>query len=88
MSFQLVVKVTPHSARNQILGWEEGVLKVKIKGVPEKGKVNEELILFVAQVLAISPSKIHLLSGHTSRLKRLQIEGSRESLLAQINFKK
>lgn len=76
MAFQLIVKVTPHSAQNQILGWEEEVLKIKIKGVPEKGKVNEELIAFLAKTLKIAPSKIQFVSGHTARLKRLQIDAS------------
>jgi uncharacterized protein (TIGR00251 family) len=69
------VKVTPNASRNQILGWEGEVLKVRIKGVPEKGRVNEELIEFLADEWDIPKSRIAILSGHTSRLKRLKIEG-------------
>jgi uncharacterized protein (TIGR00251 family) len=67
--------VTPNAAKNQIIGFEEGVLRVRIRGVPEKGRVNEELIAFLAQVLKIAKSRIQILSGHTSRIKRLKIEG-------------
>lgn len=71
----LQVKVTPNASKNEILGWEGNVLKIKVRGVPEKGKVNENLIEFLAQTLHIAKSRITLLSGHTGRLKRLEIEG-------------
>lgn len=71
----LAVKVTPNASKNQIVGWEGDVLKVRIKGVPEKGKVNEELVEFLADQLGVSKSQITIVAGHTSRQKRLKIEG-------------
>ena len=71
----LDVKVTPYSSKNEILRWEENRLVLKIQGVPEKGKVNENLIAFLAHTLKISKSNIHILSGETSLLKKLHIEG-------------
>ena len=69
------IKVTPNASRNQILGYKEGILCVRIRGVPEKGRVNEELIAFLAETLGVAKSQIEILGGHTSRLKRLKIEG-------------
>jgi uncharacterized protein (TIGR00251 family) len=71
----LQVKVTPNASKNEILGWEGSLLRIKIRGAPEKGKVNEALIEFLANELNIAKSRIELLSGHTSRFKRLKIEG-------------
>lgn len=71
----LKVKVTPNASKNQIIGWEGDLLRVRIKGIPEKGRVNEELIDFLADTLEIAKSDIEIESGHTSRLKRLKIEG-------------
>lgn len=68
------VKVTPNASKTQIVGWEGDVLKVRVKGVPEKGRVNEELIEFLAEELEIAKSKIAIISGHTSRLKRIEIK--------------
>lgn len=70
----LEVKVTPNAAKNEIVRWEEGRLVIKVRGVPEKGKVNENLIAFLAKQLGISKSQIVILSGETSRLKRLEIQ--------------
>jgi uncharacterized protein len=53
-------------------------LRVRIRGIPEKGKVNEELIAFFAKTLKIAKSRIEILSGHTARLKRVKIEGISE----------
>lgn len=71
----LNLKVTPQSSKNSIDGWENDRLRVRIRGVPEKGKVNEALIAFLAEELGIAKSRITIVSGQTSRLKRVQIEG-------------
>lgn len=74
MPITLQIKVTPNASKNQIMGWEGDVLRLRIKGVPEKGRVNEKLIEFLADTLGIAKSQIEILSGHTSRLKRLKID--------------
>ncbi|MBU6382828.1 MAG: DUF167 domain-containing protein [Verrucomicrobia bacterium] len=69
----ITVKVTPNASKNEIVGWEGEVLRVRIKGVPEKGRVNEALIAFLAQEYKVAKSHITILSGHTARMKRIQI---------------
>ena len=71
----LDVKVTPYASKNEILRWEDNRLVLKIQGVPEKGKVNENLIAFLARILKIPKSDIHILTGETSHLKKLNIQG-------------
>lgn len=71
----LDVKVTPNGSKNQILRWEEARLVIKIKGVPEKGKVNDTLIEFLSKTLKIAKSEIKMIAGQTSRLKKLEIRG-------------
>ncbi|MBS0626504.1 MAG: DUF167 domain-containing protein [Verrucomicrobia bacterium] len=74
----LTVKVIPNAPKNQIDGWQEGVLRVRIASVPEKGKANEELREFLADTLKISKSRVKLVFGQTSRIKRFEIEGLSE----------
>ena len=78
------IKVTPNASKNQIINWQEGVLRLRIKGVPEKGRVNEELIKFLAKELGIAKSQIEIISGHNARLKRLKIEGFTQEQLREI----
>lgn len=78
----LPVKVVPRAAKNAIVGWENEELKVRLNAVPEKGEANEELIAFLAKTWKIPKSSFSILSGETSRHKRLLIRGmTAESLL-------
>ncbi|NGX43974.1 MAG: hypothetical protein K1060chlam3_00132 [Candidatus Anoxychlamydiales bacterium] len=70
----LKVKIIPKSKVNQIVGFAEDTLKIRIKASPEKGKANKELIRFIAKSLSIAQSRVSIISGNTSRLKKLQIE--------------
>ena len=70
----LTIKVIPNASRNQIDGWEEEVLHIRITAVPEKGKANEAVIAFLSKILKISKSQIRLVAGSTSRIKRFQID--------------
>lgn len=70
----LEVKITPNALKNEILRWEENRLVIKIQGVPEKGKANENLIAFLAKTLGIAKSRIKIVAGQTSRLKKLNIQ--------------
>ncbi len=69
-----MLKVIPNSPKNSIEGMQEGVLKVRIKAAPDKGKANDELIEFLAKSFKISKNQITILSGHSSRLKKIKIE--------------
>lgn len=71
----LEVKITPNAPGNEILRWEGTRLVIKIKGVPEKGRVNENLIEFLSKTLKIAKSQIRIVTGVTSRLKKLDIRG-------------
>ncbi len=74
----LDVKVIPNSKKNEIVGWQGTFLKIRIQSTPEKGKANLELISFLSEVLDVKQSQIHILTGQTSKLKRLKIEGITE----------
>lgn len=70
----LLVKVIPNAAANTIESFQGGILKVRIHAPPDKGKANEELIDFLAESFHIAKKKITLISGQSSRLKKLKIE--------------
>lgn len=72
---KLTVKVIPNSKKNEIEHSGEGLLKVRIKAPPDKGKANEELIAFLAKTFKVSKSQIRIISGHANRIKTLEIEG-------------
>lgn len=67
------VRLLPNAARNQIVGKEEGVYKIRLTAAPIEGKANEALVRFLADHFDIAPSCITLLKGHTSKYKTLEI---------------
>lgn len=69
----LSVHVTPNSRENAIISFDGQMLDVKIAAPPINGKANRELIRFLAEKLGTAPSAISIVSGFTSRQKRLQI---------------
>jgi len=52
---------------------DNGICKIRLKSVPEKGKANDELIRFLSDELDISKKYIEILSGTTSQNKTLKI---------------
>jgi uncharacterized protein (TIGR00251 family) len=78
---ELSLRVQPNAARNELVGFSEGVLRVKVAAPPVKGKANKELIAFLTRKLGLSKGDLTILKGHTSRNKVISVIGlSREEL--------
>lgn len=67
------VKVMPQSGRQAFQLDKNGQLKCYLTSVPEKGKANKELTKFIAKRLKVPQHHIELVSGQTTRLKKLKI---------------
>jgi uncharacterized protein len=81
------VKVVPRSSKTAISGLLGGMLKVKLAAAPEKGKANESLVEFLADILGVKKNAISITSGLTSPVKTIQITGtSMETILKKLGF--
>ncbi len=69
------VRVHPKASRNQVEGFNDDVLVVKVTAVPEKGKANQALVELLAETLDIAKSKVKIVRGQSSRDKRIAIDG-------------
>lgn len=80
----LPVRLTPKSARDEIVGVEsfcgEAVLKARVRAVPEDGRANRTLERLIAQWLKVPPSSVSVAQGGKSRTKRVLVEGDAEML--------
>lgn len=74
MSLVCLIKVVPSSGRNAWALDKRGMLKCFLKSAPEKGKANKELIKLLAEALSVGQNNITLISGLTSRTKRVSID--------------
>jgi uncharacterized protein (TIGR00251 family) len=69
------VWVQPKSSHDEIIGFQDGRIKVKVAAPPEGGKANERLREIIAKALGVSKSSVKIVRGETSRLKILEILG-------------
>ena len=67
----LSVRVQPKASKNAIRGVHGEALKIALTAPPVEGAANKSLIAFVAKCLGIPKASVEILSGQTSRNKRL-----------------
>jgi len=70
------VRVLPRSRRDEVAGLHGDALKIRLTAPPVGGKANRALQRFLAKQLGVSPSAVEILSGHTSRQKRVCVRGA------------
>ena len=80
----LFVRLTPKSARDEILGIErhggETVLKARVRALPEGGRANAALAALIAGWLHLPASRVEIVRGGQSRLKQVAISGDASDL--------
>ncbi len=69
------VKVLPRCSRNQIIGKENGVFRVKLTAPPVEGKANKALKELLAKKLRLAKKDIEIISGERSRIKSVRVYG-------------
>ena len=82
------VKVLPGSSRTAVCGLLDEMVKIKVSAAPEKGKANKCLIEFLSKQLGVKKSAVQIISGQTSPVKQIQVQGlDAETLLKKMNLK-
>lgn len=70
----LHVRVQPRASRDEYCGIQGESLKIRLTAPPVDGKANAGLIAFLAKWFKVPKSGIRILSGETSREKRVCIQ--------------
>jgi len=81
------VRVIPRSSRSEIIGEYNGALKIKLNAPPVDGAANAELIKLLAKEFDLSKSQVEILSGNTSKLKKVKISGLNKNVRPDIFFR-
>ena len=71
----LDVRVTPRAARDQVVGWTDGVLRVRVSAPPLEGKANVAVAKLLAKALGVPRRRIAVVRGLRDRNKRVVVEG-------------
>ncbi len=73
--FVFKVQVVPRASRSEVVGEHNGSLRVRLAAPPVDGAANAELIRIIAKTFKVSRRAVIILSGQTSRLKHVSIDG-------------
>ena len=69
----IAVKLVPNSSFNKIVDYCSEFIRIKIFAPPIENKANKELIEFLSDCFKINRSKIKIISGDKSKLKKIFI---------------
>lgn len=78
-SVRIVVRVQPNASQNELLGFKDGVLRLRIAAPPTKGKANRELVTFLSDILGVSKRDLIIEKGMTGKRKVIRVSGLTQS---------
>ena len=68
------MRVQPKASRNQVDGFEDGTLRLRVTAPPTEGQANAGVIALLAKALGVSKSSLEIVRGHGSRDKVVLVE--------------
>ena len=71
----LRLHIQPGAKKTEVVGLHGEALKIRLAAPPVDGKANACLIAFLADRLGVARAAISLLSGESSRAKRVHVSG-------------
>ena len=70
------VFVQPRSSKNMLSGLYKDSLKIKLMAPPVEGAANKMCIKYLAKCLKVSKSSLEIISGQTSRTKKVLLKSN------------
>jgi uncharacterized protein len=76
----VALRVTPRGGRDDIDGLEtlangRSVVKVRVRAIADGGEANRAVTELLAKALGVPKASVRILSGTTSRLKHIAVDG-------------
>ena len=69
----LSCKIQPVSREWKFVGIAGDTVKIRLPAAPIDGKVNKKIVRILSKQFQVNQSDITIVTGHTSRLKRVRI---------------
>lgn len=71
----LTLHIQPGAKKTEVAGPHGDALKIRLAAPPVDGKANAALLAFIAAKVGAGKTAVELVSGQTSRAKRVRIAG-------------
>ena len=80
---RLRLKVHARARRNELLGFQGDILRVKVTAPPVEGKANAAVVELLAAYLRVPKSSIRIVSGEHAPLKLIEVAGLDSAAVAE-----
>jgi len=67
------IQVQPRASKSEVVGVFGDALKIRLTAPPVEGKANKMCAAILAKVLGVPKSTVEIVSGKTSRTKRVKV---------------
>lgn len=74
-SVRIPLRVQSSARHNELVGFRDGVLIVRVTAPAIEGRANESLRRLLAKRLGVPRSAVSIVRGHRARDKLIEIEG-------------
>jgi uncharacterized protein (TIGR00251 family) len=71
----ITLHIQPGAKKTEIVGLHGAALKIRLAAPPVDGKANAALLEFLARKVGAGRTALTLISGQTSRTKRVRVDG-------------
>jgi uncharacterized protein (TIGR00251 family) len=78
---RLTVKVHPRARRSALAGRLGDAWKLDLAAPPVDGKANDECVRFLAELAHVPRARVRIVTGVSSRVKVVEIEGMEQAAL-------
>jgi len=74
------VKAVPRARRTQVVGIQDGAVRIQIAAAPHKGQSNAALCAYLAEAAGVRPRAVRVGRGSSGARKLVEIDGSPQQL--------
>ncbi|HTU80190.1 MAG TPA: DUF167 domain-containing protein [Solirubrobacteraceae bacterium] len=82
-STRIAVSVIPRARANELAGWRDGVLLVRVTAPPDGGRANAALRRVLARRAGVGIRSVSIVRGASHRQKVVEVEGISAADLAR-----
>jgi uncharacterized protein (TIGR00251 family) len=69
------VRVQPRASRSEVIGEQEGALRVRVTAPPVQGAANDAVVELLARLLRVAKRNVRIVTGTKSRRKVVEVDG-------------
>jgi uncharacterized protein len=80
----VALHVQPGAGRTEVVGRHGAALKLKVAAPPVDGRANDAVCKLLAELVGVPPTSAELVSGASSRTKRVRLRGVEAATLEAV----